>query len=68
MDNWTAAAQWADSLGADVITSSLGYLAFDAGFGPNYTWADMNGRTLLVTRSAAIAAHNGITVFRYGML
>ena len=63
MDNWAAASQWADSLGADIITSSLGYLAFDAGFGPNYTWQDMNGLNVPVTRAAAIAAHNGITVF-----
>ncbi len=62
MDNWTAASQWADSLGADVITSSLGYLVFDAGYG-GYTWQDMNGHTMLVSRSAALAAHNGIVVF-----
>jgi serine protease AprX len=63
MDNWLAASQWADSLGADVITSSLGYLTFDAGYGPNYSWTDMNGLTVPVTRAAAIAAYNGITVF-----
>ena len=63
MDNWTAASQWADSLGADVITSSLGYLAFDAGFGPDFTWQDMNGLNMPVTRSAAIASNHGITVF-----
>jgi hypothetical protein len=63
MDNWSAAAQWADSLGADVITSSLGYLAFDAGYGPSYTWSDMNGKTLSVTRAAAIASNKGILVF-----
>jgi hypothetical protein len=62
MDNWSAAAQWADSLGADIITSSLGYLAFDAPY-PGYTWQDMNGMNVPVTRAAALAAHNGITVF-----
>src|SRR5207237_1170404 len=61
MDNWTAASQWADSLGADVISSSLGYLDFDTLH--IYTWQSMNGMTMPVTRSAAIAAHNGITVF-----
>ena len=61
MDNWTAAALWADSLGADVITSSLGYLAFDAGYG-GYTWSDMNGHTMPVTLAAALAAHHGIVV------
>jgi serine protease AprX len=61
MDNWTAAAQWADSLGADVITSSLGYLAFDSPY-PGYTYLDMNGRTLPVTLAAALAARHGIVV------
>jgi hypothetical protein len=63
MDNWAAGSQWADSLGADIITSSLGYLAFDPGYGPNYSWTDMNGLNVPVTRAATIAAHNGITVF-----
>lgn len=62
MDNWLAASQWADSLGADIITSSLAYLVFDAGYG-GYSWTDMNGLTMPVTRAAAIAARNGITVF-----
>ena len=62
MDNWVAAAQWADSLGADVITSSLGYLDFDSPY-PGYTWQDMSGNTLPVTIGADIAVHNGITVF-----
>jgi serine protease AprX len=61
MDNWSAAAQWADSLGADVITSSLGYLDFDPGY-PTYTWVDMNGNTLLVTNAADFAADRGIIV------
>jgi serine protease AprX len=61
MDNWVAAAQWADSLGADVITSSLGYLEFDAGYS-GYTYLDMNGRTLPVTLAAALAARHGIVV------
>ena len=50
MDNWIAAAEWADSLGADVITSSLGYLDFDAPYS-SYTWLDMNGNTLPITKA-----------------
>ena len=61
MDNWAAAAQWADSLGADVITSSLGYLVFDSPY-TSYTWQDMNGHTMLVTNAADLAVHKGITV------
>ncbi len=61
MDNWAAAAQWVDSLGADIITSSLGYLVFDSPY-TSYTWQDMNGHTLVITNAARIAAHNGILV------
>lgn len=61
MDNWIAAAEWADSLGADVITSSLGYLDFDAPYS-SYTYLDMNGRTLPVTIAADLAVSKGIVV------
>lgn len=61
MDHWSAAAQWVDSLGADIITSSLGYLAFDAP-DSSYTWQHMTGRTLLISRAAAYAAYKGIVV------
>jgi len=61
MDNWSAASQWADSLGADVITCSLGYLVFDSPY-PGYTYLDMNGHTMPVTLSAVLAAHHGIIV------
>jgi serine protease AprX len=61
MDHWAAAAQWVDSLGADIITSSLGYLTFDSPY-TSYTWQDMNGHTLLITNAARIAARHGILV------
>lgn len=61
MDNWIAAAEWADSLGADVITSSLGYLDFDAPYS-GYTWQDMNGNTLPITKAADLAVNKGIVV------
>jgi subtilisin family serine protease len=61
MDNWQFGAEWADSLGADVISSSLGYFQFDSPF-PSYTYADMNGQTTVVTKAALEAARRGITV------
>ncbi|OGF18287.1 MAG: hypothetical protein A2W00_15600, partial [Candidatus Eisenbacteria bacterium RBG_16_71_46] len=61
MDNWAMGAEWADSLGADLITSSLGYSEFDGGVG-SYTYADMDGHTTIVTRAAEIAASKGILV------
>ncbi len=61
MDYWQFGTEWADSLGADVISSSLGYSTFDSPF-PSYTYADMNGRTTVVARAAVEAARRGITV------
>jgi serine protease AprX len=60
-DNWAAAAEWAEAAGADVISSSLGYLDYDAPF-PSYTFADMNGETAISTRAADLAAERGVVV------
>lgn len=58
---WGMGAEWADSLGADLITSSLGYFTFDNA-ADDYTYSDMNGRTTDVSRSAQVAASKGILV------
>jgi subtilisin family serine protease len=60
-DNWAAAAEWAESLGADVISSSLGYLTYDPPF-PSYTFAQMDGVTAISTRAAEVAASHGVVV------
>ncbi|MFZ1684478.1 MAG: S8 family serine peptidase, partial [Candidatus Zixiibacteriota bacterium] len=60
-DNWVAALQWADSLGVDVITSSLGYDVFDAGQ-HSYVFADKNGATATISIAASTAASLGIVV------
>lgn len=60
-DNWMAAVEWADSLGADIIQSSLGYSTFDFGEG-DYTYGDLDGNTTIITRAADIAASKGILV------
>lgn len=59
--NWVSAAEFADSVGADVINSSLGYITFDM---PqhNHTYEDMNGVTCVVTIGADIASTKGILV------
>ncbi len=59
-DNWVAGAEWADSAGADLINSSLGYTRFDNNQG--YTYEDMDGNTTVVTRGADAAASKGILV------
>jgi len=57
--NWLRGAEWADSLGTDVLSSSLGYSEFD-NLKHNHTYADMNGRTTLVSKAAAWASQKGI--------
>lgn len=59
--NWLFAAEKADSAGADIIHSSLGYYDFDDP-SMNYTAAQMDGQTTVVTRAAQWAADRGIVV------
>jgi serine protease AprX len=60
-DNWIAALEWADSIGVDVTSTSLGYLTFDPPY-TSYTWMDMDGNTTVITNGADYATHLGITV------
>jgi hypothetical protein len=60
-DFWAAGAEYADSLGADIISSSLGYFNFDDP-SLNYKYSDLNGNTAFVTRAAGFAASKGILV------
>jgi hypothetical protein len=65
MDNWMAAAEWADSIGARVISSSLAYLDFDpigtfnAG---DILYTNLDGNTSVVTKGAQFAQRRGILV------
>ena len=59
--NWVCAAEFADSVGADVINSSLGYTQFNDST-QNHTCDDMNGNTTPVTRGANIAASKGMVI------
>jgi len=59
--NWASAAEFADSVGADVINSSLGYTTFDKPW-MDHTYADMNGHTCPSTIAATIAAEKGMIV------
>ncbi len=60
-DNWIAALEWADSIGVDVTSTSLGYLDYDSPY-TSYTWQDMDGNTALITIGADLAAGKGIVV------
>lgn len=60
-DNWIAGIEWADSLGVDVSSTSLGYLAYDSPY-IGYTWQNMDGRTARISVAATMAARKGIFV------
>lgn len=59
--NWAAAAEFADSVGADVISSSLGYSDFDDSLA-SHTYADMNGHTCPSSIAADFAVSRGMLV------
>jgi subtilisin family serine protease len=59
--NWVRAAEFSDSLGVDIIASSVGYWDFDD-LAMNYTVADLDGKTTTITKGATIAAGKGILV------
>ncbi len=59
--NWVFGAEWADSLGIDIINASLGYTSFnDKNLG--HTYSELNGKTALGSRGAAIAATKGMII------
>jgi serine protease AprX len=57
--NWLLALEYVDSLGVDVVNSSLGYNTFDD---PkmDYSMSDLDGKTTVVARAANIAATKGM--------
>ncbi len=59
--NWVSAAEFADSVGADVINSSLSYFDFD---NPEWTYdySEMDGNTAISTIGADIAVSKGMLV------
>lgn len=58
-DYWTMAAEFADSAGVDIISSSLGYNEYDAHLG-DYRLRDLDGKTALISRTASLLAQKGI--------
>jgi subtilisin family serine protease len=54
-DYWVAGLEWAEMQGADLVSSSLGYIDW-------YTWEDMDGKTAVTTIAAGIAIANGMII------
>jgi len=60
-DYWVAAVEYADSIGADIVTCSLGYTVFDLPI-LSHKKDQLDGKTAFVSRGAAIAARKGLLV------
>lgn len=60
-DYWAAAVEFADSVGVDVINTSLGYYAFDDQ-SKNYTYRDLDGHRALMSRQASRVADKGMVL------
>jgi len=60
-DYWIAAVEFADSIGVDIISTSLGYNIFEDPT-QNYVVDDMNGKTTFISKGASIASSKGILV------
>ncbi len=58
---WVKAMEWADSIGVDIIHSSLGYSEFDSLQG-DYTYTDMDGESTIITKAAELATRRGIFI------
>lgn len=61
MDYWAAAVEFADSVGADVVNTSLGYASFDNRADNLHYW-ELDGESTLISRSASMAARKGMLV------
>ncbi len=59
--NWIRGAEFADSVGADILTTSLGYTDFDnSSF--NHTFAGLNGKTYPMSIASTMAVRKGMFV------
>ncbi|WMJ74321.1 S8 family serine peptidase [Cytophagaceae bacterium ABcell3] len=57
--NWLLGAEYADSAGADILQTSLGYTTFDDP-SMDYSYEDMDGETSLIVRASTFAASKGM--------
>ena len=60
-DYWAQAVEYADSVGVDVVNTSLGYYAFDDKI-KDYRYRDLDGHTSLMSATASMAADKGMVV------
>ncbi|MDR0612575.1 MAG: S8 family peptidase [Dysgonamonadaceae bacterium] len=61
-DYWVAALEYADSIGADIVTSSLGYSEFDDSL-MNHAHSQLDGKSVPISIAAGLAASRGMLLF-----
>lgn len=59
---WVEASEKADSLGVDIINTSLGYFGEHDNPAYNHTYSEMDGKTTFISRGAEIAFSRGMIV------
>lgn len=59
--NWVRGAEFADSVGADILTTSLGYTEFDNSL-QNHSYSSLNGKTTPISIASTMAARKGMFV------
>lgn len=60
-DNWASAIEYADSVGADVVNTSLGYADFDGPFN-DVRYDELDGHSQLISNSASMCADKGMVL------
>ncbi len=60
-DYWVSGLEWAEANGADVVSSSLGYMKFDDS-AQSHDYPALNGQTIITSRAANTAAELGVVV------
>lgn len=60
-DYWAAAVEFADSVGVDIINTSVGYYRYDDP-SQNFKYKDLDGRTMMISRTASKASSKGMII------
>lgn len=61
-DYWIAALEYADSIGVDIISTSLGYNSFDDSE-MNHSLSQLDGKSVPMSKAAGLAASRGMLLF-----
>jgi len=59
--NWILGAEWADSVGVDVINASLGYTTFNDSL-LSHRYEELDGKSTIASKGASIAAKKGMII------